>query len=234
MSGSSDRVLLVEDHALLAQSLRLALLAEGFDTRVVDPMQPDLAARLLELTPATVLLDLDLGAFGPADALIAPLTAHEARVVVLTGETDRARWGECLLAGALAVLAKSQPLEILIEAVRAVRAGRPVMDERDRIASLRASAHRRAADAARLAPFARLTPREAQVLTAVVAGESVAAIATRSQVSVTTVRTQIRAILAKLGVGSQLQAVALARRAGWPDDSRQAPGPDGSEPRLSR
>jgi len=225
VNPASDRVLLVEDHSLLAQTLRLALLAEGFDIHLVDPVPPGLEARLLEQMPATVLLDLDLGAFGPADGLIAPLCTHGAHIVVVTGETDRARWGECLLAGALAVLAKSQPLETIIGAVHAVRAGRPVMDERERIASLRASAHRRAEDAARLEPFTRLTPREAQVLAAVVQGESAAAIASGSQVSVTTVRTQIRAILVKLGVGSQLQAVALARRAGWPDRSRPTSGP---------
>jgi DNA-binding CsgD family transcriptional regulator len=36
-------------------------------------------------------------------------------------------------------------------------------------------------------------------------------------VSLATVRTQIRGILNKLGVTSQLAAVALARRAGWPE-----------------
>ncbi|HSF27254.1 MAG TPA: response regulator transcription factor [Actinomycetes bacterium] len=211
--------MLVEDHTLLAQALHLALRAEGLPARVVDPEQRQLGQRLLELAPATVLLDLDLGGFGPADALIGPLTAHGCQVVVLTGETDRARWGECLLAGATAVLAKSEPLEVIIEAVRASREGRPVMDERDRIAALRASAHQRAVDAERFAPFARLTPREQAVLAALVAGHAVAVIAAESAVSQTTVRTQIRAILTKLGVGSQLQAVAMARQVGWPRET---------------
>ena len=48
------------------------------------------------------------------------------------------------------------------------------------------------------------------------AGESAETIAEQVVVSLTTVRSQIRAILLKLGVNSQLAAVALAREAGWP------------------
>ena len=46
-------------------------------------------------------------------------------------------------------------------------------------------------------------------------GHSVAAIARRCYVAEATVRSQVRGVLTKLGVGSQLEAVALARRAGW-------------------
>ena len=46
-------------------------------------------------------------------------------------------------------------------------------------------------------------------------GHSAAQIADESYVAVSTVRSQIRAVLMKLGVGSQLEAVAAARRGGW-------------------
>ncbi len=65
--------------------------------------------------------------------------------------------------------------------------------------------------------FEQLTPREAEVLRHLAAGLPAAAIASSSHVSEATVRTQIRAVLSKLGVQSQLQAVAVARRAGWLD-----------------
>lgn len=52
-------------------------------------------------------------------------------------------------------------------------------------------------------------------------GMTVERIAVESVVSAGTVRTQVKSILAKLGVNSQLQAVALASRAGW-----AARGPD--------
>ncbi len=66
------------------------------------------------------------------------------------------------------------------------------------------------------APFQQLTPREQDVLTGLVRGLSAPAIADEARVSTTTVRSQIRAILLKLGVHSQLEAVSLARRARWP------------------
>jgi DNA-binding NarL/FixJ family response regulator len=88
---------------------------------------------------------------------------------------------------------------------------------------LRAADHRRAQTESALAPFRRLTPREEEVLAALVDGEPAVAIAGRATVSEATVRSHIRSVLTKLGVGSQLQAVAKARHAGWSRDrsSRQ-------------
>ncbi|MCW2547600.1 MAG: response regulator containing a CheY-like receiver domain and an DNA-binding domain [Mycobacterium sp.] len=65
------------------------------------------------------------------------------------------------------------------------------------------------------APFEELTPRERQVLAAMMQGKSCETIADAWFVSLATVRTQIRAVLTKLEVGSQLAAVSLAFMAGW-------------------
>jgi hypothetical protein len=46
-------------------------------------------------------------------------------------------------------------------------------------------------------------------------------------VSLATVRSQVRAILRKLGVRSQLAAVALVNRSGWKPDSAPRPDADG-------
>ena len=62
--------------------------------------------------------------------------------------------------------------------------------------------------------------REEEVLAALVDGEPALAIADRATVSEATVRSHIRSVLTKLGVGSQLQAVAKARRAGWSREGR--------------
>ena len=57
--------------------------------------------------------------------------------------------------------------------------------------------------------------RVAEVLGALMEGKSADAIAAESVVSVATIRTQIRSILSKLGVNSQLAAVARAQEARW-------------------
>lgn len=60
-----------------------------------------------------------------------------------------------------------------------------------------------------------LTRREQEVLRSLVSGRRAADIAEADFVSVTTVRNQIQSILTKLGAHSQLEAVAIAVRAGW-------------------
>jgi DNA-binding NarL/FixJ family response regulator len=66
-----------------------------------------------------------------------------------------------------------------------------------------------------LAPFETLTPREQQVLRALSVGLTVPRIAERWVVSEATVRSQVHAVLRKLDVRSQLEAVAAATRVGW-------------------
>jgi DNA-binding NarL/FixJ family response regulator len=61
-------------------------------------------------------------------------------------------------------------------------------------------------------PLSRLSSREREVLELLAEGHRAAAIGERLVVSMTTVRTQIRAILAKLEVNSQVEAVALLRQ----------------------
>jgi DNA-binding NarL/FixJ family response regulator len=63
-----------------------------------------------------------------------------------------------------------------------------------------------------------LTPREQEVLSRLMQGHTVRDIATMSVVSEATVRTQVKSILAKLEVSSQLAAVGLAHHVGWHPD----------------
>jgi DNA-binding NarL/FixJ family response regulator len=212
------RLLIVEDHQLLAGTLALALRQQGLEVQVAAGPSPEAVVELAgRLVPVLVLLDLDLGPpLGDGLDLVRPLIEAGARVVVVTGLTDRARLGACLDAGATGVLSKAHGFEPLLSAVQRAAAGEPVLDDDERRTLLAEARARRRSDAERLAPFAALSPREQAVLAALVAGESAETIAARSYVSLATVRSQIRAILTKLRVNSQLAAVALARQAGWP------------------
>jgi DNA-binding NarL/FixJ family response regulator len=81
-----------------------------------------------------------------------------------------------------------------------------------------------------LEPFAVLTEREQFVLAELIEGHCAEEIASDAVVSISTVRSHIKSILQKLGVSSQLAAVALARRAGWSFEtpSVKVPGDSGS------
>ncbi|MCU1691977.1 MAG: response regulator containing a CheY-like receiver domain and an DNA-binding domain [Frankiales bacterium] len=214
---TAHRVLIVEDHELLAQSLAVALEVEGLEV-VVAPLQdgPDLLATAEAARPAVVLLDLDLGQDREGgEALVPGLTGLGARVVVVSGSSDVLRLGTCLELGAAGVLSKSLPFEDVLEAVRRAASGERVMQEAARLQLLADMRRARAEQRSRLAPFERLTPREAEVLVLLMQGLAADAVAKYFVVSEATVRTQIRGILTKVGVSSQLAAVAEAHRVGW-------------------
>ena len=210
------RVAVVDDHALLAQSLVRALREAGV---VADSVEPSGEAAVLDalagFRPDVILLDLDLGEMGSSVRMIPPIRGLGGRVVVVTGEPVRARWGECLEAGAHTVVSKAVSFDELLARVTEIleeNRGATIAEHEE----LRACArdHRRA-ERARLEPFAALTPRESDVLGALTRGLSAEEISATTFVSVATVRSHIRSILQKLGVNSQLAAVAAANRNGW-------------------
>lgn len=224
---SDVRVVIVDDHVLVAEALELALSVEGYDVRrVVVPDVPAapraLVASIARLQPRVVLLNLDLGPYGDGAPLVAPLAKYGANVVVLTGLTDRARWGEVLAAGARTVLSKSQPLNDILVTVRRINHGLPVLERADRDALVEVWLQKLSDHGADNERIGLLTSREREVLGHLMRGHAVREIAAYGVVSEATVRTQVKSILSKLEVSSQLAAVGLAHRVGW-----RAPDPVG-------
>lgn len=223
MAGASradHRVVIIDDHALLAESLELALSLEGYDVRRLE-MPPEggsmatLRSLALRANPRTVLLDLDLGRFGDGMNLIAPLARAHVNVVVLTAAEDRGRWGGCMRLGARKVLPKSGALQQALSTVRRLHQGLPVTSAAELESLLDAWARQGKAHEDLHRRLDLLTPRERQVLGALIEGRTVRAISEQSVVSEATVRTQVKSILSKLEVSSQLAAVGMANQIGW-------------------
>ena len=210
-------VLIVEDHGLLADSLLYALRAEGLDADKISPVTADgILAAARRLSPTVVLLDLDLGGeIGSSVGLIPPLHELGAQVVMVTGISDRTRLAECLEAGATGLIDKATSFDQLVDSVREVADLGTIVPAAQRDMLLTELREQRKADQRRHEPFERLTPREREVLAALMDGKSASVIAQESFVSLATVRSQIRTILMKLDVNSQLTAVAMAKRNGW-------------------
>lgn len=215
------RVLIVEDHALLAESLAVALRLRDFpEIEICDPGALDVESVLGcvdRVKPDVVLLDVFLGDFGVSIPIIAPIVERGVTVLILTASQDRVVLGRCLEAGASGVFDKSQAFDELLTWVVDAALGRTTMrpSARDELLA-ELDDHRRGTGALRRS-FDRLTDREREVLAAIVAGSNAEEIAASQHVAISTVRSHIRSILDKLGVNSQLAAVALARRAGWPE-----------------
>jgi DNA-binding NarL/FixJ family response regulator len=217
---SACRIVILEDHVLFAESLELALTVEGYDVRRVPIPEREQApgALITAVTrqrPRIALLDLDLGAFGNGEKLITALAQAQVNVVVVTGSVDRARWGEAVRYGARKVIAKSRPLNEILGCVRRINQGQQVMTREEREELVKAWADERSHLAELQQRLDQLTVREREVLAHLMKGRTVREIASASVVSEATVRTQVKAILAKLDVTSQIAAVGLAHRVGW-------------------
>ncbi|GAA3242801.1 response regulator transcription factor [Pseudonocardia petroleophila] len=210
-------VLVVDDHELVATTLVLGLRAEGLDARTCAPV-----TATAQEGPGLVLLDLDLGRDARGRrldgvTLVEPLRARGWTVLVLSGTADRARVGAALAEGAVAAVPKAAPFPRLLAAVRAALAGGEAMSDARRRELVELHAQRSVERRALAARLGSLTPREREVLAHLAAGHRAQAVADTFVVSLATVRSQIRAILTKLGVSSQLEAVALYRKAAPPD-----------------
>lgn len=209
-------IVIVEDHLLLAETLRAGLASVGIEAVIVAPAGPcALVAELQRIDPLLVLLDLDLGLHGDSTCVIGPLAAAGIRTLVVSGATDHESIALAFEAGAFGYHWKADGFDALLTKVVAALHSGVRLDE-DLRCSLGDELRRtRLVRGAALAPFERLTERERDTLIALSAGLSVHDIAGRWFISEATVRTHVRGVLGKLEAPSQLGAVALALRCGW-------------------
>ena len=214
------KVLLVDDHELLAGTLAGALRSRGYEAVHRQPASAEAVVQATrELQPEVVLLDLDLGSrLGTSISLIEPLRETGARVVMLTATTDRRLLAECVEAGAHGLLTKNGPLDDVVEAIEDVATHGTLLSPSQRERMVGELRHWKEEQRARHAPFERLTPREQEVLAALTAGKTAQTIAGETFTSVRTVRGHIQSVLDKLGVSSQVTAIAKAREAEWPPE----------------
>lgn len=208
-------VLIVEDHHLLAQSLQFGLREEGLQAHIsamADPESVIAEAQGVDI----VLLDLDLGSLGSGTDLVQPLCQRAGcEVVILSGTRRRLDIAEAIERGAVGYVTKSESFDDLLEAISDLASLGNLLSHGQREQLLGELQSMRAEQRRRLERFEQMTDSEQRVLASLMEGASAQEIASERVVSLATVRTQIRSVLRKLDVNSQLAAVALARRCGW-------------------
>ncbi len=148
------RILVVDDHPLMANAVKLAL--QGMDTSATVDLADSLrqAIEMTQGVPAydLCLLDLGLPDVSGIDALVRFRAAcQELPVVVLSGKDDRASILASLDAGAMGYIPKSSPVSVMINAIRLVMSGAVYVPAE----ALRA---RGAADGPSLSPQAAAAP----------------------------------------------------------------------------
>jgi DNA-binding NarL/FixJ family response regulator len=204
------RVLVVDDHAMLAEAFTAALAGAGMEVCGTAGSVADALDAVATTTPDVVVLDYQLPDGTAVDVMEALGDGDgRPRVLVVSGRGDDRAVADAVRCGGSGFLAKTSPLRDLVDAVRSVHAGGAVFDA----VALRAAMGVLSADDA-AAPGADLSPREREVLAYLCNGRDPAAIAAALGLSVNTVRNHVQHVLAKLGAHSQLEAVAIAFREG--------------------
>lgn len=206
-------VFLIDKERTFADALAVRLEAED-DIEVVLAVyrQAPAPSLIVGRHADVVLLDGDL----PGDAAIqlcAELSgrADSPRVVMLSRSSEPSQIADAVRAGAAAWVRKGESLAYLLQVIRGVAAGEMWLPPAETRAVLRLllQEHEQQCESDRL--LASLTRREREVLACLADGAGRQDVAERLHLSANTVRTHLQNLMAKLGVHSTLEAVAVTR-----------------------
>lgn len=211
-------ILLVDDHALVRESLRLLIDASP-DMRVVGEAGSCAEAlREAEATqPHVVVLDLLLEEEQAVD-ILPPLLALAAqpKVLVLTSLRDTEAHRTAIRLGASGIVHKETHGDVFLKAIRCVHGGELWLD-RCLTASVVEELRRgdTPLEKSPVDPAAALSSREYQIARLVAQGHSAQQIASQLFISEKTVRNHLSAIYEKLQVSGRLDLALYATRNNW-------------------
>jgi len=213
---SPVRVLVVQDHPLLASAIARVLENEDDLTVVGIARRGDQAAMMAASErPSVVLMDFRLpDSSGPAAAAKIRAAVPEAAIVFHSADESEAALLDAIDAGATAYLTKKATADQIVGAVRRASVGEvliPVALFAKAIARQRKAVSERQAHEKLVAEF---TPRELDVLRLLAEGLDTVTLAERLGIASHTVEWHVRHLIEKLGVHSKLQAVIAAARLG--------------------
>jgi two-component system response regulator DesR len=198
------RVLIAEDMHMIRGAL-VALLSREEDMDVVAELErgDEILEAALRTEPDVAVLDIDLPGL---DGLTAAEILHDrlpaCQILVLTGLSQPGHLLQALKVHVRGFILKDAPATTLAEGVRSVAAGKRVIDPELLASALETGE-------------SPLTRREADVLLAADSGISTEEIAQRLFLSPSTVRNYLSNAIAKVGGRNRIDAIRIARDAGW-------------------
>jgi DNA-binding NarL/FixJ family response regulator len=218
--SASVRVLLIEDHPVVAEGL-MALLREDPQLDVVDWVASiaDAIRVVAEQAVDVAIIDFWLQDGSGAEAA-AGIREHrpEVAIVFLSADDSDQALFEAIQAGASGYLIKTAGGLDIVDAVRRVAEGEMLIPGQRLAALLTQRRELERRDAARARQLASLTSREREILDLMSQGLDNREIAARLHVAYPTVRSHVRKVLEKLEARSRLEAVVKAAEAD-PDSS---------------
>ena len=213
------RILVCDDHVVFAESLAHLLGALGPEVVAVT-FHPNQAIAVLRREPVDVgVFDVAFGTETVLDRLAEiRAAAPNTRLVLLGARLDAQTIAAGQAAGVRGVADKRLPAAQIVQILERVNGGELVLPDSpppDSLPPARPSRPARGSPAdytQRLAAF--LTPRERQVLGALVRGRDTVRLAKELGIAETTARCHIQSVLIKLGAHSRLEAATTAVRFG--------------------
>jgi two-component system response regulator NreC len=208
------RIVLVDDHELLREGLRVRLSREPGMEVVGEAGSAKETHAIIEKTrPDLVVLDLGLPDKSGIEVTAEIRAARPAmKIIVLTGNSTESVARDAIRAGADGFIRKEDAAGELVRAIPVVLAGQSYLSPTAVTAVARALRQPAAASAAANVPL--LAKREQEVLRILAEGRSYKEIASRMNVSVRTVETYRARLVRKLGFGTRAELVRCAVRLG--------------------
>jgi len=207
----SIRILIADDHGVVAESLKHLIEAERDMEVVALVANGREAVRMArEAEPAVVLMDLSMPELNGADAARAIVEQNSrCRVIMLSQYAEREYVRRALKAGAMGYVLKSSAAQEVVDAIRAVNAGKRYLSPRVADAVI----EERPPDA-KDDLLERLSAREREVLQLLAEGKSGQEIAQRLALSPKTVETYRARLVEKLGIRDVAGLVKFAIQRG--------------------
>lgn len=207
ISSDHIRVVIVDDHLMVRRGLATFLKVSKNLELVGEADSGESAIELCaELKPDVVLMDMVMQSMdGAAATRLIRKKSPATQVIALTSFKDDILVKSALQAGAISYLLKGVSASELAHAIQAAHAGRPTISAEATEALIQAASQD-------VVPGHDLTEREREVILLMVEGLNNTQIAGRLVVSPSTIKSHVSSILAKLGVASRTEAVALAVR----------------------
>jgi DNA-binding NarL/FixJ family response regulator len=203
------RILLVDDHKMLRDGLRLRLQLEQDFSVVGEASSASEAYASIERdAPNVVIMDVNLPGENGIAATKKILAAHpELRLIVLTSAFDPDVANDALVAGARGFLRKEDASDELVRAIRVVLDGKVYLSA-DAATALTAVLREKSS------PGTDLSERELAVLKGVAEGLTYKEIADAMKISVKSVETYRARLARKLGCSTRAELVRYAVRRG--------------------
>jgi len=214
------RILIADDHPIFRDGLRRLLESES-DMKVVGEACDGREAVKLatEIKPDILLLDLAMPHHTGLDALrdLNTSSAGAVRIILLTAAVEKKQMVEALQLGARGVVLKDSATQLLLKSIHAVMAGEYWVG-RDSVSNLvqyLRNLMQSTNEETKQKKFG-LTPRELEIVSAVVAGYANREIAEYFKISEDTVKHHLSNIFDKLGVSTRLELALFAVNQGLP------------------